>query len=137
GDERGTTAAGFLRRALAFFATASASNAYSPTTVLPTARSSTPSPAKRSASATSAPGHTTHKPTAKPNASSGQCSTAGHTAESTAQAANEPPLLTAGSGTTTIDADTQHSATNPRSAEPTSLVPTTSRRLRSELSRLR
>ena len=33
-------------------------------------------------------------------------------------------LLTAGSGTTTIDADTQHSATNPRSAEPTCLGPT-------------
>jgi transposase InsO family protein len=35
-------------------------------------------------------------------------------APSTAQATNAPPPLTAGSGTTTIDADTQPSATNPR-----------------------
>jgi hypothetical protein len=35
--------------------------------------------------------------------------------------------LTAGSGTTTIDADTQRSATNPRPAEPTCLGPTASR----------
>ena len=37
---------------------------------------------------------------------------------------NAPPPLTAGSGTTTIDADTQPSATNPRSAEPTCSGPT-------------
>ncbi len=46
------------------------------------------------------------------------------TARSTAQAKNAHEPLTAGSGTTTIDADTQHSATNPRSAEPTCLGPT-------------
>jgi hypothetical protein len=40
---------------------------------------------------------------------------------------NAPPPLTAGSGTTTIDADTQPSATNPRSAEPTCLGPTVRR----------
>ena len=39
---------------------------------------------------------------------------------------NAPPPLTAGSGTTTIDADTQPSATNPRSAEPTCSGPTSS-----------
>jgi transposase len=38
------------------------------------------------------------------------------------------PPLTAGSGTTTIDDDTQPSAANPRSAEPTSLGPTPRRR---------
>ena len=38
------------------------------------------------------------------------------------------PPLTAGSGTTTIDADTQPSATNPRSAEPTCSGPTASSR---------
>ena len=38
--------------------------------------------------------------------------------------ANAPTPLTAGSGTTTIDADTQPSATNPRPAEPTCLGPT-------------
>src|SRR5438105_3041367 len=32
---------------------------------------------------------------------------------------NAPAPLTDGSGTTTIDGDTQHSATNPRSPEPT------------------
>ena len=67
-----------------------------------------------------------HKPTAKPNASSAPFKTTGPTARSTAQATNAPPPLTAGSGTTTIADDTQHSATNPRSPEPTSLGPTTS-----------
>ena len=38
--------------------------------------------------------------------------------------ANAPPPLTAGSGTTTIADDTQPSATNPRSAEPTCSGPT-------------
>ena len=47
---------------------------------------------------------------------------------STAQATNAPPPLTAGSGTTTINADTQPSATNPRSAEPTCSGPTSSSR---------
>ena len=42
---------------------------------------------------------------------------------------NGPQPLTAGSGTTTIDDDTQHSATNPRSAEPTCSGPTSSRGL--------
>ena len=37
---------------------------------------------------------------------------------------NAPPPLTAGSGTTTINADTQPSATNPRSPEPTCSGPT-------------
>ena len=67
-----------------------------------------------SASATAAHAPTGHKQTAKPNASSAPCSTAGPTARSTAQATNEPEPLTAGSGTTTIDGDTQPSATNPR-----------------------
>ena len=66
--------------------------------------------------------------TAKPNASSAPCSPAGPTARSTAQATNAPEPLTAGSGTTTIDDDTQPSATNPRSAEPTCLGLTASRR---------
>ena len=74
---------------------------------------------EHSASDTSAPGPTGRRQTAKQNASSAPCSTAGPTAPSTARAANAPTPLTAGSGTTTIDADTQPSATNPRSAEPT------------------
>ena len=43
---------------------------------------------------------------------------------STAQVTNAPAPLTAGSGTTTIDAHTQHSATNPRPPEPTCSGPT-------------
>ena len=107
-------------------ATASPSNACSPTTAPPTAASCTPSPAANSASATSAPAPTAHKQTGKPSASSAPCSTAGPTAPSTAQATNAAAPLTAGSGTTTINADTQHSATNHRSAEPTCLGPTPS-----------
>src|SRR5207247_5557013 len=87
----------------------------------PTPHPSMHSPAKRSASATSAPAHTGHKRTAKPNASSAHSSPAGPTAPSTDQARNAQPHLTAGSGTTTIDADTQPSATNPRPPEPTCL----------------
>ena len=99
----------------------------SPTTAPPTSRRSTPSPAAPSASATSALAPTARRPTAKPNASSAPCSTAGPTARSTAQATNAPAPLTAGSGTTTINDDTQPSATNPRSAEPTCLGLTASR----------
>jgi transposase InsO family protein len=51
------------------------------------------------------------------------------------QATNAPPPLTAGSGTTTIAANTQPSATNPPSAEPTCLGPTTSRESRMVRSR--
>ena len=105
-------------------ATASRSRRSSPTTAPATARPSTRSPAAGSASGTSAPAPTGPKPTAKPNASSAPCSAAGPTAPSTAQATNAPPPLTAGSGTTTIADDTQPSATNPRSAEPTCSGPT-------------
>ena len=56
---------------------------------------------------------------------------------STAQAKNAPPPLTAGSGTTTIDADTQPSATNPRSPEPTCSGPTSSPASRGQLARAR
>jgi transposase InsO family protein len=70
-DERGTTAAGFLRRAVAYYpATASPSNASSPTTAPPTSPPSTHTPAGNSASATCAPARADPKPTAKPNASS-------------------------------------------------------------------
>ena len=79
-----------------------------------------------SASATSAPAPTGPKQTAKPNASSAPSSPAGPTARSTAPATNAPQPLTAGSGTTTIDDDTQPSATNLRSPEPTCSGPTSS-----------
>ena len=50
---------------------------------------------------------------------SAPCSTAVPTARSTDQAANAPQNLPAGSGTTTIEDDTQPAATNPPSPEPT------------------
>jgi transposase len=73
-----------------------------------------------------APGPTDRRQTGKPNASSAPCSTAGPTGPSTDQAKNAHAPLTEGYGTTTIDDDTQHSATNPRSAEPTCSGPTPS-----------
>ena len=73
---------------------------------------------------TAAPGPTGPRPTGKPNGSSAPCSAAGPTAPSTAQATNAPQPLTAGSGTTTINANTRPSTTDPRSAEPTCLGPT-------------
>ena len=62
---------------------------------------------------------TGRRPTAKQSASFAPCSPAGPTGRSTAQAKNGQRRLTAGSGTTTIDGDTQPSVTNPRSAGPT------------------
>src|SRR3954462_5941651 len=102
-----------------------------------TAASYTQLPAANSASATYAHGPTGLRQTGKPNASSAHSSTAGPTVRSTAQATNAPPPLTAGSGTTTIDADAQHSATNRRPAEPPCLGPTPSARLRPRLLLLR
>jgi hypothetical protein len=67
--------------------------------------------------ATKAP--TGRRPTARQSASFAPCSLAGPTVRSTAQAKNGQRRLTAGSGTTTIDADTQPLVTNPRSAGPT------------------
>jgi transposase len=100
-------------------ATASGSSDCSPTTAAATAQRSTRSLARLSASATAAPAPTGHRQTGRQSVSSAPCSTAGPTARSTDQAKNAHALLTAGSGTTTIDADTQPSATSPRSAEPT------------------
>jgi hypothetical protein len=91
-------------------ATASPPSAFSPTTAPPTARPSMPSPAARSGSVTCAPGRGARRPTARPSASSARCWPPGPTARSTAQAENAPPPLTAGSGTTTISADTKPSA---------------------------
>ena len=108
-------------------ATGSRSSASSPTTAAPTSPPCTRSPAAHSASATYAHGHADHRQTAKQSASSAPCSTAGPTAPSTAQATNAPEHLTAGSATTTINDDTQPSATNPRSPEPTCSGPTSRR----------
>jgi hypothetical protein len=102
---------------------------HAPTTAAPTSRPSTRSPAARSDSATSAPGRAGRRQTGKQSASSAHYRTTGPTAPSTPQAKNAHAHLTAGSRTTTIDADTQPSATNPRSAEPTCLGPTANGRL--------
>src|SRR5919197_1187861 len=90
----------------------------------PTSVSSTRSHFVGSRLSTRAHVPTARRRTGRPSASFAPCSTAGPTARSTAQAANAHAHLTAGSGTTTIDADTQPSATNPRSAEPTCSGPT-------------
>jgi hypothetical protein len=79
----------------------------------------TRSPAAGWVSAIAARAPTGHRPTARQSASFAPCSLAGPTVRSTAQAKNGQRRLTAGSGTTTIDADTQPSVTNPRSAGPT------------------
>src|SRR6266516_6957578 len=87
---------------------------------------STRSPAAGWGSGTAGRAPTGRRPTARQSASSAPCSLAGPTVRSTAQAKNGQRRLTAGSGTTTIDGDTQPSVTNPRSAEPTcsGLTPT-------------
>jgi transposase len=95
-DEKATTAAAFLRRAIAFFARYGIQ-------------------VERVLS---------------DNGSAYRSTLHADTPTSTAQATNAPPHLTAGSGTTTIDDDTQHSATNPRPAEPTCLGPTPRARAR-------
>ena len=111
-DEKATTAVGFLRRAIAFYCTATAS----PSNALITDNGSR-LPSRDPRCRLPRPGHpppahpapTAHRPTAKPSASSARCSTAGPTARSTPQAEKAPQPLTAGCGTTTIAADTQPS----------------------------
>src|SRR5438477_12269195 len=64
------------------------------------------------------------RPTARLSASSERCSQDGPMVRSTATATSAPPPLTAGSGTTTVSADTQPSATSPRSLALTREEPT-------------
>jgi hypothetical protein len=71
GDEKGATAAGFLRRAVACSREwGSSSSGSSQTTVPATAPKSTRGPARSSGCATSSPAPTAHGPTARPSASS-------------------------------------------------------------------
>jgi Integrase core domain len=112
GDEKATTAIAFLRRAVAFFARHGITvEALLTTMARPTAQPSTPSPAAPCTSATCAPARAARRPMARQNGSSARRSAAGPTPRSTATAANAPKPLTAGSGTTTIAADTQPPAT--------------------------
>ena len=134
-DEKATTAIGFLKRALAFFARygirverilTDNGSAYRATIHALACRTlgirhlhtRPASPADQRQSRTLHP----HPP-----------QQLGLRRHLTAPAANAQPPLTAGSGTTTIAEDTQPSATNPRSAEPTSLGLTPSSRLGVEL----
>ena len=71
GDEKGPTAAGFLRRAVAWFKSwGSPSSGCSPTTAPVTARRRMPKPAQSSACATCSPAPTGRAPTARRSASS-------------------------------------------------------------------
>ena len=80
-DERGETAAGFLRRAVAWFAIDGDHGRAGDERqrLLLSLRPSTPPPAASSGSATSAPSPTGRAPTARPSASSRRCQTAGPT----------------------------------------------------------
>ena len=116
-DEKASTAIGFLRRAIAFFSSYGMHRpraAHRQRLALPRhdPRDRLPRPA---ASATCAPAPTGPRPTARQNASSAPCSAAGPTARSTPPAPNAPQPLTAGSSTTTIAADTNHSGDKPPS----------------------
>jgi Integrase core domain/leucine-zipper of insertion element IS481 len=112
-DERATTAIAFLRRALAFYRRHGIRVERLLTDNGSAYRSTVHAIASaRWASVTCAPGPTVRRRTARPNASSARCSEAGPMARSTAPAQNAAARLTAGSGTTTMSADTAPSATN-------------------------
>jgi transposase len=116
GDEKAVTAVGFLRRAITFYASYGIGTQRVMTdTAAPTSQPHTRSPVARWASDICARARGGLRPTAKPNASSAPCSTAGPTARSTPAHTNAPPALTAGWSTTTIDAHTQRSAAKPQS----------------------
>jgi hypothetical protein len=112
-DEQGPTAAGFLRRAVAFYA------AYGITVERVMSdngacyRSIAHAVVCRALGyVTCAPAPIARAPTARPSDSSAPCSPAGPTAPSTGPAPNAPPRLTAGSGPTTIAAHTAPSTTS-------------------------
>jgi transposase len=110
-DEKATTAIGFLRRAIAFYQRHGITVERLITDNGSPYRATIHAAACRAlASATCAPAPTGHRPTAKQNASSAPCWPVGPTARSTAPQPNAPQPLTAGSGTTTITADTKPSA---------------------------
>ena len=114
-DEKGTTAAGFLRRAVAFFRRYGIRVERTLSDKAPaTARSRTRSPASGSASATYARAPIGHAHTERQSGSSAPSSTAGPTAPSTAPAPNAPPPSPAGSTGTTGSDHIAHSAASHR-----------------------
>ena len=113
-DERGETAAGFLRRAVAWFASMGITRRAGDERqrlLLPLARPRR-RPAASSASATCSPGPTGRAPTARPSASSRRSRTAGPTERSTATQPSAPRPCPAGSPTTTSPDDMAPSATS-------------------------
>jgi hypothetical protein len=112
-DERASTAIGFLRRSLAFYAVRGVrvervmtdNGAAYIAAIWALACAPT-------ASATYAPGRADHAPTGKPSDSSAPCSTAGPTAPSTPPAPNELAASPAGSTSTITNDHTPASATN-------------------------
>ena len=110
--KRSRRSGSFAALSLTSPATASPSSGCLLTTAAPTAQPCTRSPAARFRSATSAPGPTDPRPTAKPSASSAPSSAAGPTARSTETALSATQRSPAGS-TSTIAADhTAPSATS-------------------------
>jgi hypothetical protein len=116
GDEKAATAISFLRRATRFF------DSYGITVQALLTDNGSAYKARVHAlacqswaSATCAPAPGAPRPTAKQNASSAPCWSAGPTAPSTPAPPSAPPPLTAGYTTTTITDHTDRSAARPRS----------------------
>jgi len=108
-DEKGATAAGFLRRAVAWFRGMGITverSGCSQTTAPAIAPTSMPRPAQSSGCATSSPALTDRAPTARPSASFRPSPTAGPTERSMAPRSSAPRRCLAGSITTTSDEDT-------------------------------
>jgi len=112
-DEKATTAAGFLRRAVRFYRRHGITVERVMSDNGACYRSTIHSLACRGLGLRHLRTRPTgHAPTARQNASSAPCSPAGPTAPSTAQATNAPRRLTAGSGPTTIADHTAPSTTS-------------------------
>jgi transposase len=120
-DQRTSTVIGFLTRAVAFYARYGITVQQLLTDNGGAYRSTIHAIACRaSLSAICAPAPTVPRPTARPSGSSELSPPAGPTERSTAPTQNAPLPLTDGSGTTTINDDTQLSATNRPSLASTS-----------------
>ena len=114
-DEKATTAIGFLRRALAFYAAHGIAVQRLMTDNGPAYVSLAHTLACRALGLRHLRTRPTgHAPTARPNASSGRCSPAGPTAPSTPAPSNEPLPSPSGLTTTTTNDPTARSATSRR-----------------------
>jgi transposase len=112
-DEKGATCVGFLRRAIAWFATRGVTVVRIMTdTAAATARRSTPTPSPSWRSSMSGLGPTGPGPTARPNGSSRPSKPSGPTPPATRTTTNEPRHSHPGSSTTTSGDHTAPSATS-------------------------